>query len=34
MCNDTFDRAVKLQSRLYDLLEQLGFTFNEKRTEP
>ena len=33
MCDDTHKRALKLQNQFYALLEQLGFTFNDKRTE-
>jgi hypothetical protein len=34
MCTATFRRAIIFQRRLYDLLEDLGFTFSEKRTPP
>ena len=32
MCNDTHRRACAVQRKLYELLEILGFMFNEKRT--
>jgi len=34
MCRDTWRRACKAQQEVYDMLEDLGFTFNEKRTLP
>jgi hypothetical protein len=34
MCKTTMQRAIAFQTELYDLLEDLGFTFNEKRSPP
>jgi hypothetical protein len=34
LCDDTLSRALKAQHDVFTLLEELGFTFNEKRTPP